>query len=92
MGIKGEYSSGCIVCVLFIGKTDLPMLMCNQSVIADGNPMGVVPKVFDQTIGRGKGFLAVHDPWLCVTLGLDAPKRYATIGQDQPTCRQGFIQ
>jgi hypothetical protein len=80
MGIKGEYSSGCITFVIFVGETDLPMLMCYQSIIADGNPMGVVPKVFNQTVGSRKGFLAVNDPWLCVTLGLDAPKRCATIG------------
>ena len=39
----------------------------NDTMVADGNPVGIFPKLVDNGLGTIKGFLAVGNPFLLIT-------------------------
>ena len=53
--------------VVFHVESNCILIHADNTVVADGNPMGVFPKVVNNGLSSIKGFLAVGNPFLVIT-------------------------
>jgi len=51
------------VSVILDRKTDMCITHVDNTLVTDSHPVGVLPQVFNYTIGRSKRRFTKHDPW-----------------------------
>lgn len=60
--IKGHGPLTTAVSIVFVAEGDLAFLKGQKALIGDGNAVGVAGQVFENMLGRSKGWLCVDDP------------------------------
>ncbi len=62
----GDFFPSSLVFVVFCSKGNSAVRHAFNTVVADRNPVGILPEIFDNGLRAIKGFLAVRNPFFAV--------------------------
>ena len=64
-GLQVHHLVGAAIAVVLVPEADALFAYREQSVVTDGDFVGVATQIIDHRFGPGKGPLGVHHPGLC---------------------------
>jgi hypothetical protein len=62
MSIQRKCLWGGVIFIILVPKTNLSIFMSDQSMVTDGDPLGIIAQISDQILRIGERFFTIHHP------------------------------